>query len=51
MSGEEAQATVSIGARWRVVTLVVMAVAVAAVLAALVLTLAGANRQRDRALR
>ncbi|WP_375392473.1 ATP-binding protein [uncultured Sphingomonas sp.] len=51
MSGEAAQATVPVsGARWRVITLVVMAVAVAAVLAALMLTLAGANRERDRAL-
>ncbi|WP_419809786.1 ATP-binding protein [Sphingomonas sp.] len=38
------------GANWRAVTLVVMALAGAAVLIALIATLGGANRERDRAL-
>ena len=51
MTGDEVHATVPAnGAGWRAITLVVMALAGAAVLIALIATLTGANRERDRAL-
>ena len=50
MTGDEADTMPPKGMSWRAITLVVMALAGAAVLLALILTLGGANRQRDRAL-
>lgn len=51
MTREEAEAAaLGGGTTWRTVTLVVMGLLGAAVLVALILTLGGANRERDRAL-
>ena len=51
MTGDEADATaLAGGASWRAITMAVMALAGAAVLVALIITLSGANRERDRAL-
>ena len=50
MTGDEPEVQAPVGAGWRVITLVVLALAGAAVLIALLVTLAGADRQRERAL-
>ena len=55
MTGDDTDADGGIGptardTRWRAIALVVMALAGAAVLVALIVTLTGANRERDRAL-
>ena len=50
MTGDEADPTAPTGGNWRAITLVLVALAGAAVLIGLIITLGGANRERDRAL-
>ena len=52
MNGDEAEWTAPAnGVKWRAITLAVMAIVGAGILIALIVTLTGANRERDRALR